>query len=1079
MKKSTTLFIAFLISAISLICPAEVITADVAKETADNFIALDNEWHHDNDAKIDLVDYNDIPAYYIVEYKAGGWVIVSAQSSSTPIIGYSTTGKFATPETMSELLNFNAKIITARANDFANNEHVGWKKIKQGKAANEDKINTTPDIAPLITLNLNQSFPFNAYCPTDDGFTSSTGCVAVAMAQAMSVHRYPSRANGSHTYTSENTGIHSINYDKEAEYDWDAIYNYEQDNNFLEVARLMYHVGVSVDMQYGLMGSGALIVSVPQALTSHFGYDKKTVYYTTKTPDDNEWLNMILHELANGRAIIYGGSSSTSGHCWNIDGWKQSTQMVHCNWGWAGIGNGYFSLDNMTDSYQGSSFLYNQGAVFGVTPPTSAPYEIILSNTQYAIGTEAGTILSYIETVTTDKQIDFNYELSGPENVQTPYQIVGNQLIANEPIEDNDKFRYLHIKATNAATGESYEKNFDIRIVAVNTHKLLGIYNAHAQSAFSNYPDEDWQINIQADKENPAKVWMQPICIFGGLAPESICPLYAIYDEEKSTLTMPIGQVVYETGKNKMITGISRNNHDIETTGDITLQVTLTEDDVIISFASDYVFGIGNEIGNKWWYQVLTNIVLDHKDNSITAPYDIVLSNTTYAIGTAINAQLADISVLCDDRTALFDIEIYGQGGTQSPYKVVDNALVLTQPIADSETFKSLSIKATNILTGESYEKEFDLQIVENMSAIFEGTYEAYSMSGINNPDEQWQVSITADANEPNKIWIHPVFLFSNFASKDLLPVYALYDVTSGILNLPLGQITHEQQGYYQFIIGASTDGKKIDTSGNLQLQVIQTDTKMVILFNPNYVLGIGNAIGNSWWYQALHNITYIRETGQETEVDGIYYNITSEEQRCVEVTYRGNKHNEYNNEYSGSVVIPSTITLNGATYNVTSIGEFAFAHCTDLTHVTIPSSITTIGEYAFAHCTGLTQICVDNTTPPYIHERTFLNVDRATEIIVPIGCIETYKTTQYWDEFTTINDYTGIKSVNHTSDFEVITTNGRIVITGVPGNIKVTIYSVSGSLLHSTNVDNVANITLPRGIYLVQIEDTIRKIVL
>ncbi|MBP5424078.1 MAG: hypothetical protein J6Y78_16720, partial [Paludibacteraceae bacterium] len=68
-------------------------------------------------------------------------------------------------------------------------------------------------------------------------------------------------------------------------------------------------------------------------------------------------------------------------------------------------------------------------------------------------------------------------------------------------------------------------------------------------------------------------------------------------------------------------------------------------------------------------------------------------------------------------------------------------------------------------------------------------------------------------------------------------------------------------------------------------------------------------------------------------EVGGIYYKITGNE---AEVTYRGSSYSQYN-EYSGSVVIPSTVIIYGTTYSVASIGEDAFRGCNSLTSVTIP----------------------------------------------------------------------------------------------------------------------------------------------
>ena len=81
-------------------------------------------------------------------------------------------------------------------------------------------------------------------------------------------------------------------------------------------------------------------------------------------------------------------------------------------------------------------------------------------------------------------------------------------------------------------------------------------------------------------------------------------------------------------------------------------------------------------------------------------------------------------------------------------------------------------------------------------------------------------------------------------------------------------------------------------------------------------------------------------------EVDGIYYNILTDKTNEVGVT-SGDLHGGY----SGSVTIPASVTYNGTTYSVTSIGEKAFYGCTGLTSITIPNSVTSIGESAFYGC--------------------------------------------------------------------------------------------------------------------------------
>ena len=90
-------------------------------------------------------------------------------------------------------------------------------------------------------------------------------------------------------------------------------------------------------------------------------------------------------------------------------------------------------------------------------------------------------------------------------------------------------------------------------------------------------------------------------------------------------------------------------------------------------------------------------------------------------------------------------------------------------------------------------------------------------------------------------------------------------------------------------------------------------------------------------------------------EVNGIYYNILTDKTNEVEVTYRGSYSSEYN-EYSGSVTIPSSVTYNGTTYSVTSIGKWAFDGCSGLTSITIPNSVTSIEEGAFDDCSSLTK---------------------------------------------------------------------------------------------------------------------------
>ena len=102
--------------------------------------------------------------------------------------------------------------------------------------------------------------------------------------------------------------------------------------------------------------------------------------------------------------------------------------------------------------------------------------------------------------------------------------------------------------------------------------------------------------------------------------------------------------------------------------------------------------------------------------------------------------------------------------------------------------------------------------------------------------------------------------------------------------------------------------------------------------------------------------------TAYDFEADGIYYNILSETEKTVEVTFWGTSPSSDYNKYTGSVVIPATVNYNNVTYSVTSIGYKAFYKCTGLTSVTIPNSVTSIGSYAFYDCYWLTSVTILNS---------------------------------------------------------------------------------------------------------------------
>lgn len=131
--------------------------------------------------------------------------------------------------------------------------------------------------------------------------------------------------------------------------------------------------------------------------------------------------------------------------------------------------------------------------------------------------------------------------------------------------------------------------------------------------------------------------------------------------------------------------------------------------------------------------------------------------------------------------------------------------------------------------------------------------------------------------------------------------------------------------------------------------------------------------------------------TFAETKINGIFYNLDSNTKQA-QVTYNGSaptaaptaapaSASAYG--YTGAVAIPESVTFEGTTYAVTSIGEMAFFESYGLTAVTIPTSVKTIGDKAFSSCKALTSITIPNSVMK-IGEGAFSGCDGLTGITIP-----------------------------------------------------------------------------------------------
>ncbi|MBO5540985.1 MAG: C10 family peptidase [Muribaculaceae bacterium] len=336
--------------------------------------------------------------YYI--YNVGndnGFVIVSGDDRTTPILGYSTVGQFdaaKVPTNLQGMLDGYARQLQALA---AMSDVEAATRLAAPRRTTT--VNTRNSIAPMITTNWDQATPYWNHCPQfmnsedeADGYELAyTGCVATAMAQVMKYHNWPAQCSQTIpsytvTYSTGDYNYGTFNTDELAPmaFDWAHMkdnYTGAEEEVYTEaVSWLMLYAGCAAHMQYGLSASGTSDPYIPKAFNNYFDYDAKLVYRSDY--DQQAWEDMIYNELANGRPMIYNGrAGSGGGHSFVCDGYEYG-DYYHINWGWGGMGNGYFVLSVLNphaggigSSSSAEGYNIDQTAIIGIKPGYSGPSE--------------------------------------------------------------------------------------------------------------------------------------------------------------------------------------------------------------------------------------------------------------------------------------------------------------------------------------------------------------------------------------------------------------------------------------------------------------------------------------------------------------------------------------------------------------------------------------------------------------------------------------------------------------------------------------------------------------------------------
>ena len=325
-----------------------------------------------------IVKDNSFTVYYIFNFSNKGFVIVSADDAVTPILGYSYENIYVEqnqpPQFVNWMNSYKKQITEAITLNYSSTPEIKtvWEHLNV-KSEDYKPVKEIQDISPLLVSKWNQDNCYNDLCPVDTagpGGRCYVGCVATAMGQLMYYYKYPNQGQGSHSYLSS-YGTLTANFGATT-YDWNAMTNTCNNSN-PAISTLLYHCGVSVNMNYAPDGSAAFMIDAKNSLKNYFKYSSNIKIANKSLYTNSSWESLLKNELNNQRPVLYTGNNPNTGagHAFVCDGY-QGTNYFHFNWGWSGYYNGYFYLDNLNPG--GSDFNSFQQAIYNIYPASAYPY---------------------------------------------------------------------------------------------------------------------------------------------------------------------------------------------------------------------------------------------------------------------------------------------------------------------------------------------------------------------------------------------------------------------------------------------------------------------------------------------------------------------------------------------------------------------------------------------------------------------------------------------------------------------------------------------------------------------------------
>ncbi|MCK5833708.1 C10 family peptidase [bacterium] len=309
---------------------------------------------------------------YIALLEPQGYIVIPTIKELRPIIAYSFDSDFDVIESREnfplaiiklDIQNRIQAIPQTPSGIIRRNQEL-WSEYIESSPRLLTEMTTGSIWGPYTDTRWNQGDPYNIFCPIDPetGEICPIGCVVTAMGQIVNYWEWPPNIafDTTYNYISEATeppiyiDAPTANIDT---VDYNAVGVNPDDTTR---ARLLFALGVSIEMKYKDGGSAAASHDVAISLVDKLGYLSADGIMSSSP----SFYTDILLDIMNQRAPYMSIHSPEVGHGVVVDGYRESGEF-HVNFGWGGTADAWYFLP---DSLPSDLTIVDYGIV-NITPP--------------------------------------------------------------------------------------------------------------------------------------------------------------------------------------------------------------------------------------------------------------------------------------------------------------------------------------------------------------------------------------------------------------------------------------------------------------------------------------------------------------------------------------------------------------------------------------------------------------------------------------------------------------------------------------------------------------------------------------